>query len=390
MALPLTYNIRNLFVRKVNTALTFVVIGVVVLVLSVLLSFAEGIKASLHSSGRSDNLLILKPGATAESTSIIQLGEADRVVQTPHLAFSAAGEPMVSREICVQTTIRRLGRNGRPANVAVRGLDPIAFEVHPEIRIIDGRRFHEGALECIVGKAARDRYAGLSIGSDVNMGRAGNRLYRVVGVFDAGGTAIESEILAPRTMVSDSYHRPLVSSIVARLTGPEHVPAAIDYVNGPAVELEGRRETDYYADLSSKTKEIIALTSILVTIMAAGAAFAVANTMYAAVDSRRREIAMLRTIGFSRRAVISAFVIESVLVSVVACGAGLAASLCFAGWRTDYLSDTTWTVFAYEVKVTPQVGLIAVALALVVGVLGALFPALRASRIRIIEALRQA
>lgn len=389
MALPLTYNIRNLFVRKLNTALTFIVVGVVVLVLAVLLSFAEGIKASLRSSGRTDNVLILKPGATAESTSIIQYFESDRVVQTPHLEFTPAGAPMISREICVQTTIARLGDH-RPANVAVRGLDLIAFDVHPEIHIIDGRNFSAGALECIVGKAAHDRYAGLSVGSDVNMGRSGNRLYRVVGVFEAGGAAIESEILAPRTMVSDSYHRLVVSSIVARLKGPEFVPAAIEYLNGPAVELEGRRETDYYADLTSKTKEIIALTSILVAIMATGAAFAVANTMFAAVDGRRREIAMLRTIGFPRRSIIGSFVIESLVVSLAAAGVGLLASLAFSGWRMDYLSDTTWTVFAYEVKVTPQVAVVSVSLAILVGVLGALFPALRASRIQIIDALRQA
>lgn len=389
MPLPLTYNLRNLWVRRLSSSFTFVVIGVVVFVLAVLLSFAEGIRASLIANGRSDNVLVLKPGATAESTSIILPQEAARLVQAPGIAKDARGYPMVSREVSVQTSLQRLTQPGLKANVAVRGVDPAAFDVHPEVRLVEGRLFEMGKLEAIVGRAAAQRYAGLSIGDGIILGRSGNRSYRVVGVFEAAGGSFESEIWAPRTMVQDSYGRKFISSAVVRIAPDADPEAAIDYINGPAVELDAKRETTYYDELTRKTTEIVVLASMLVGIMAIGAAFAVANTMYAAVDARRREIAMLRTIGFSRGSIILSFVVESMLLSAFACTAGLAASLLLNGVRQDFLSDTTWTVLAYELRVTPQVMLTAVALAGGVGLVGALAPAIRASRVQAVWALRR-
>ncbi len=390
MALPLAYNWRNLFVRKLSTALTFTVVAVVVLVLSVLLSFAAGIQASLSASGLSNNLIVLMPGATAESTSIIQPDEAARLVQAPGVARDAAGRMMISYELCVQTSIPRRGPEGSMANVAVRGVEDVAFGVHEEVKLIEGRPFSQGALEVIVGKAARDRYRDLEPGGEVAVGRLANRKFKVVGVFEAGGGALENEIWAPRTMLADAYHRRFSSSAVIRLADAGSADETISYINGPAVNLEAKRETAYYDELASKTREIVVLTTVLVTIMAIGAIFAVANTMYAAVDGRRREIAMLRTIGFSRRSIMLAFVIESLLICLVACVCGLGVSLLFSGARQDYLSDATWTVLAYELKVTPGVMLTALALAVFVGVGGALAPAVRAARTQVIEALRKA
>jgi len=175
-----------------------------------------------------------------------------------------------------------------------------------------------------------------------------------------------------------------------RLTDPSGAPQAIAYINGPVVQLEAKTEPEYYKDLSAKTREIVVLTTILVGIMAVGAVFAVANTMYAAVDGRRREIAMLRTIGFTKSAIVSAFVVESLLICGTACVAGLATSLLVNGARQDFLSDTTWTVLAYELQITPQILLSALLVSTVVGIAGALAPALRAARTQVIEALRKA
>jgi putative ABC transport system permease protein len=390
MALPLTYNWRNLFVRKVSTALTFVLVAVVVFVLAVLLSFAAGIRASLAASGSPQNLIVLKPGATSESTSIIPPDEANRLVQVPGIARNAAGDLLISREICVQTNIPRRDAEGSPANVAIRGVDLIAFDLHEEVRLVEGRFFLPGALEVMVGKAAQQRFRDLQMGSEIPLGRLGNRLFRIVGVFEAGGSALESELWAPRTAIGDVFDRRVVSSVILRLQEPALAPAAIAYVNGPAVNLEAKRETDYYRELASKTREIVVLTSVLVGIMGIGAVFAVANTMYAAVDGRRREIAMLRTIGFSRGSIMLAFIVESLLICTTACLAGLACSLFVHGSRQDYLSDTTWTVLAYELKITPLTVVSAFSLATLVGVVGAVAPAVRASKTRIIEALRKA
>jgi putative ABC transport system permease protein len=212
----------------------------------------------------------------------------------------------------------------------------------------------------------------------------------VVGVFEAGGGALENEIWASRTLLSDCYNRRFMSSVVVRLADPATAQTAVDYVKGPAVRLKAKLETDYYEDLSSKTKEIVFLTTVLITIMAFGAIFAVANTMYAAVDGRRREIAMLRTLGFSRTAIVLAFVIESLLICLTACLVGMAVGSLANRSQQDFLSDTTWTVLAYDPRMTPKIFFIAIGLATFVGIVGALAPAVRASRTRIIEALRKA
>jgi len=390
MALPISYNWRNLFVRKLSTALTFTVVTVVVFVLAVLLSFAEGIRASLSSSGSRANILVLKPGSTAEGTSIILPEEYARLPQTPGVARGPDGRPLISRELYVQTSIPRRGPGGAPANVAVRGVEDTAFAVHDEVRLVEGRMFEPGALEVIVGRAARDRYRNLELGGEIPLGRLGHRTCRVVGVFEARGGAFESEIWAPLTLLFDAYARRFVSSAALRLEDPAAAQAAVAYVNGPAVNLEARLETDYYRELSAKTREIVVLTTILVGIMGVGAAFAVANTMYAAVDGRRREIAMLRTIGFPRGSIMAAFVVESLLICMAACAAGLGLSLLVNGVRQDFLSEATWTVLAYELRVTPRTLVAALATAGCVGLLGAMAPALRAARTGVIEALRKA
>lgn len=390
MVLPLRYNWRNIIARKFSTSLTFIVVVVVVAVLVVLLSFSEGIRISLTATGSPRNIVVIKPGATAESTSILFNDELALLEQTPGLYRDATGRAWISRERCLQTSIPRVDAADRPANVAIRAVDDIAFELHDEVRLIEGRRFARGSEEVIVGKAAADRYAGLGIGDEVALGRLTNRRFRVVGVFEARGSALESEIWADYTALSSAYEAHFYSSAMLRLSDPAMADAAIAYIRGPSVELEAKTETQYYEDLSQQADQIAALTLVLVSIMAFGAVFAVANTLYAAVDARRREIAMLRTIGFSRGSVIGAFLIESLMICGAACLVGLMVSLLFHGARQDYLSDTTWTVLAYELKVTPRIVTIGVVLATLVGVIGALAPAWRASRVGIIEALRKA
>lgn len=390
MALPLYYNWRNMMRRKVSASLTFVVVAVLVLVLSVLLSFVAGIRASLAATGSSRNIIVLKPGATSESTSLLTQTDTNKLIQTPGIASTEELGALISHELCVQTTLARTLAGSGQANVAVRGVTPQAFEVHTELRVIEGRNIEQGQYELIVGKAAQDRYANLQIGDQIALGRTASRMFKVVGVFEAARGALESELWAPLTMLQGAYIRPFVSSSVLKLDQSADLAAAVDYIKSAAVELEAKTETEYYHELSSKTREIVALTTILVGIMAIGAAFAVANTMFAAVDGRKREIAMLRTLGFTKPSIIIAFLMESMLICGLACGAGLLASLAINGSRQDFLSDTTWTVLAYELKITPQIVLVALTMALVVGFIGALAPAVKAARTQILEALRKA
>jgi putative ABC transport system permease protein len=387
--LPLYYTWRSLLRHKLNSLLTFVVVAIVVLVLSVLLSFAAGIRASLAATGSPHNLLVLKPGATAECTSLILPEESARLVQCPGVARDAQGTPLVSLELCVQTSIPRRGPDSSRANITIRGVDEVGWLVHNEVHVVEGRLFRPGAMEVVVGKAALDRYADLQVGSQIPLGRKGNRDFRVVGVIEAGGGAIENEIWAPRTILEDAYGRRFVSSAVLRLEQPDRADEAIRYINGSTVRLSARREPDYYADLSARVQEMVLLASILVGVMAFGAVFAVANTMYAAVDGRRHEIAMLRAIGFGRMAIVLAFLIESFLMCALACGAGLVASLFFNRPRQDFMSDITWTALAYQSKFTVGTLLSALGVSLVVGVVGGAAPAVKAARTKVIEALRK-
>lgn len=390
MRLPLIYNWRNLFVRKFSTLLTFGVVAVVIFVLSVLLSFAAGIQASLVATGSPSNLMVLAQGATSESTSLLFSDQVAKLVQVPGIARDESGRLLISQETCVQTSTPRRDAKGTMANVAVRGVDDMAFIVHEEVRLIEGVRFEPGVPQVVVGKAARDRYAYLGLGGELILGRLSNRPFKVVGVFEANGGALESEIWAPRSLLADVYQRPMISSVILRLEDPSKAAQAIEYIRGPTVELEAMRETDYYKELTSKTREIVVLTTILIGIMAIGATFAVANTMYAAVDGRKREIAMLRTLGFSRAAIITSFITESLLICLGGCLVGLTASLSMSGSKEDYLSDATWTVLAYELKITPTTFAVALALGVFVGIVGAILPARKASRTRILEALRKA
>jgi putative ABC transport system permease protein len=390
MTLPLSYNWRNLLARKLNSALTFFVVAVVVFVLACLLSFTSGIRASLAVSGSDRNLIVIKPGATAESTSLLWPDDVARLMPTPGVAvLDAQGDLALSRELCVQVTLPRRARDAVPANVAVRGVDDVARFVHDEVRILSGRWLRQGAPEVLVGKAAQQRFDGLAEGQTVQLGRTAQHAFTVVGVFEAAGGALESELWAPRTMLADAFDRRFVSSVVLRMAPDADPQGALRFLARPDVDLQARREREYYAEVSEKTAEIVVLTSVLVGIMAIGAAFAVANTMFAAVDGRQREIAMLRTLGFPRSAILTAIIVEAVMICTLAWACGLAAATLLHGRQQDYMSDSTFTVLAYNLRLTPTSGLVALLLSTGVGVAGSLAPAVRAVRRGIVAGLRR-
>ncbi len=393
MALPLVYNWRNLFVRKSSTLLTFGVVALIVFVLTWALAFGEGIRASLETGGADNVLILIKQAATGESTSYISLEDFRQLSQLPHVARTQKGEPACSGEIATQTSLPRRNNPSQLSLVAVRGVDDaVAFDVHPNVRVIEGRIFNQGAEEIIVGKSIIDRVEGVQIGGRLVMGYEGGREFTVVGIFEAGGGPLESEIWCSLSPIRDVFNREsMVSSVALRLDSAESAPAVIELVKNPPYVLKARTEQQYYQELADRSTQILGLTLILVAFMAFGACFAVANTIYAAIDGRTREIAMLRTIGYTPGSVIASFVIEAVLICTVACVVG-AALACFAlsfTTRQEFLSDATWSTFAYEMKVTPKVLISAMVAALMVGFIGAIVPAYRASRMSILAALRR-
>jgi len=393
MALPLVYNWRNLFVRKSSTLLTFGVVALIVFVLTWALAFGEGLRDSLKAGGALDKLILIKPGATGESTSFLSLEELRQLHQLPHLARTADGEPACSGEVVTQTSLPRKNDPAQQSLVAVRGVDSIAFDIHRNVRMVEGRVFNQGADEIIVGKSIVDRVDGVHVGGALMLGYDGGRPFTVVGIFEAAGGPMESEIWCSLSPIRDVFNREsMVSSVALRLESPAHAGPLIDLLKNPPYVLQAKTEQQYYQDLADRSSQILNLTLILVGFMAFGACFAVANTIYAAVDGRTREIAMLRTIGYTPGSVILSFIIEAVFICGIACvvGAALACLALAFTTKQEFLSDATWSTFAYDMKVTPRILIQSLGAALLVGFIGAIVPAYKASRMSILAALRRA
>lgn len=391
MALPLRYNWRNLFVRKSSTALTFGVVAAIVFVLTWSLSFAAGMQASLNAGGADDKLIVIKPGATGESTSIVTKEERDVLRQLTGLVRNQRGEILASGEMCTQVS---LPRRDHPENhrtpVAIRGIGEIGFEVHSIVTVTQGRRFEPSSREIIVGAAIAERVQGLDIGDEVFLGIKGDGTFRVVGVFEAAGGPFESEIWGSVTALQDAFGRELLSSVALRIEDAGLADELIERIGEPPYQLAAKTERKYYDDIATKSAKLVYLTLVLVAFMGLGACFAVANTIYAAVDGRSREIAMLRTIGYSRSSIVVAFVMEALLVCCAGCVVGIAMTFVFRGEKQDFMAEATWSTFAVEMTVTPGILAISVGAALAVGLVGALVPAIRAARLDVITALRQA
>ncbi|MCZ6697981.1 MAG: ABC transporter permease [Planctomycetota bacterium] len=389
MGLPLRYNWRNLMVRKSATLLTLAIVSAIVFVLAWALAFGRGMQDSMNAGGLDDKLIVIKPGATAESTSIITLEEYNLLTQIQGLAVRDDGQVLRSGEICAQASLpRRGGQPNQDAPVAVRGIEEIGFDVHTNVRITEGRRFEKGSDELIVGAAIRERIAGLDIGDEIMLGYLGTRPYKVVGIFEADGGPLESEVWGWLPSLRDAFGRELLSSVALRIKDPRQADEIIKRIKQPPFKLNAKSEPRYYSDIAEKSTQIVYLTLILVVFMGVGACFAVANTIYTSVANRSREIAMLRTIGYSQRAIVAAFIIEAAMVCGVAGLIGLAGAACFQGQRQDFMALDTWSTFAYRMNLTPGILVTALAAALLVAVIGAFVPAYRASRVEIVTALR--
>ena len=393
MGLPISYNWRNLFVRKTTTLLTVLVITAVVGVFAWLMGFREALQRSLSFASDEHKLIVLKRGATAESNSAIPVDDFNKLSQLADVARDPeTGELLQSPEMLVQVSLPRVGDGGRTsANVAVRGVTQTAFKVHRNVRV-QGAKFLEGIPEVIVGEACAKQFMGLKIGDTINLGYGGNRGYKVVGTFSADGGPMESEIWGYLPSLLNSYQRTMYSAVNLRLAKGADPQRVIEQIEGPAIQLTAKTEREYWREQGRFVRTYLGIASVLVGVMSLAAVFAIANTMFSAVAGRSREFAMLRTIGFSPIQILSSVVIESVFLALIAGALGCLACdayLRLAGRTKDMFGATTFTTMAFEIILTPRIVIGAVGLVCAVAVLGALAPALRASRLEAVTALRE-
>lgn len=394
MALPISYHWRNLFVRKSATIMTILVIAAVTGVYAWLLSFSGALESSLSVASDPLKIIVIKNGATAESNSAIPVDDYNKLSQLTDVETDARGAPILSPEMLVQMQLPRIRDGGKTAaNVAVRGITEQGFNVHRNVRIVEGRQFATGSPEVIVGLATAKQFAGCRIGDTLSMGYSGNRGYKVVGYFSADGGPLESEIWGYLPALLNSYNRTMYSSVNLRLKPGADPKQTLDLIAGPSIEMTAKTEPQYWREQSKLIGIYLFVAKVLVVIMCLAAIFSIANTMYAMVAGRTREVAMLRTIGFKGRHVLGGFVLESVMLSLVGgligC-AGCAAWLAAVGRTKDMFGASTFTTLAFEIRMTPMVVAWALGAVAIVGVFGALLPARRAARIAVVSALREA
>jgi putative ABC transport system permease protein len=385
MTIPLKYNLRNLRVRWRSTAATMLGIAAVVAVFIMVTSLDRGMKSTLINTGDQRNLLVLRKGSTAESSSQIGRDEARRIKYLNGIAHNADGQILASAEIIVLIMLDRADGSGS-ANVLLRGVGPVALELRPQLRIVEGRMFQPGLHECIVSRRIAARFAHCRVGESF---RSGKTTWRVVGVFDAEKTAYESEIWADADETRAAFKRDFYGSILIR---PADAAAAAALTQrmlaDKLISVKVTTETEYYREQTKSAGLFQFLASFLAVIMSVGAAFAAMNTMYAAVGARTREVGTLRVLGFRRRDIYLSFLLESVVLSVLGGAIGCALALPLNGLATGTFSPTTFAEIAFEFRVTGELLAKGMVFALVMGVLGGLLPARVAARKPVLDALR--
>ena len=386
MAIPLSYSLRNLWVRRLTTALTAGGMALVVFVFASVLMLAQGLRETLVATGSPDNALALRRSAQAEVQSILTPEQAAVVETQPEAALDSAGRPLAVREVVVLISLPRASGEG-PGNVVVRGTDPRSLEMRPQVRLAAGRMFRPGSNEIVAGLGIAKGFKGAGLGSTLHFA---TRAWRVVGVLEAGVTGFDSELWGDVEQLKQAFRRPSYSSVLIHLREPGlYGPLRERLEADPRLTLEVKREVQYYQDQSEAMARFIRILGLALTmIFSTGAVLGAMITMYAAVANRTVEVGTLRALGFRRGEVLVAFLAESLLLS--ACG-GLAGLLGAAFMQLVRISTMNWATFselAFSFRLTPSIALQTQAFALVMGLLGGFLPALRAARLDIIEALR--
>ena len=389
MAIPLSYNVRNVRVRWQVTLLAIVGIALVVAVFAVLMSMSEGFKAALRSTGRPDNAIVVQRGSSSEMTSGVPLSDRNMIVVDGRVARDANGQPLASWEQVVVIGLPRIS-DGQPANVTLRAVTPRAFEVRGGIRVVEGRSFTPGLDEVIVGRKLTKRIAGLAIGGDVKYQQ---KLFRIVGLFESEGAAFESEIWGDYDTFSAIFQRGGGSnSLVLRMKDPATIPELDRFVRAqPQMQLQALSERKYYEEQAGQlSKALSALANFVALVMGVGAVFGAINTMYAIVSARTREIGTLRALGFSRRSILTSFLIESVILAIIGGAIGCLLAFPMNGFSTGTGQTQSFSEIAFNFRITPGIVLVGMGFAVAMGILGGLLPALRGARMPITSALREA
>lgn len=381
-------NLRTVPQRLGSSAVAIVGIAGVVVVLVAVLSIAEGFRAAMVGAGAPDRAIVMRSGADSEMTSGLGGPETEIIKQAPGLARDGR-VAIASAELFVIVDLPKAS-TGTPANVPMRGIEPVTAQVRNEVSIVEGRMFQFGTNEVVVGAAAARQFAGLAVGSVI---RSGQVTWTVVGHFEADGSVAETELWCDARTLQGAFRRGnSYQTVLARLDTPDSYDTFRDWLtSNPQLNVSVRRETEYYAAQSRTLTNLIQTIGFgIAALMAIGAVFGAVLTMYTAVATRAREIATLRALGFNSMAVLVSVLAESLVLAAIG-GAigGLVAWAGFNGYQTSTMNFQTFSQVAFAFRVTPGLLGLGLAWALFMGLFGGLLPAFRASRLPIATALRE-
>jgi putative ABC transport system permease protein len=388
MKIPFSYIFRNLWTRKLTTILTAAGMGLVVFVFAAVLMLDAGLKKTMVGTGSFDNVVMIRKGSETEIQSGVSREQASLVESMPNIARGPDGKPVVSKESLILISLNKKGQE-RGSNIVTRGVSPLGLTMRPQAKIIRGRLFREGSSEVIVGRNVNEQFDGAEIGQAL---RFGGRDWQIVGIFDAQKSAFDSEVWGDVEQLMQSFRRTSFSSVIAQLSrsdGFDKLVADVD--DDIRLNLQTKREQIFYEDQSRALSTFITiLGTVLSVIFSLGAMIGAAITMYSAVATRTGEIGTLRALGFRRPSILAAFLLESLLLAMVGGLAGLFFATFLQAITISTLNIQSFSQLAFSFVLTPKIIIQTLLFSLLMGFIGGFLPAIKASRMKIVDSLRAA
>ncbi|BCG46202.1 ABC transporter, permease protein [Citrifermentans bremense] len=386
MGIPYSYSFRNLWTRRLTTLLTASGMGLVVFVFAATLMLTEGLQKTLVQTGSPDNVVLLRKAAGSEVQSGVERSQAALLESQPEVAIGADGEPLLAKEVVVLINLKkRVG--DKPSNVIIRGVTPTSLKLRPAIRLKEGRMPRPGSAEVIAGESIARRFKGGGLGETI---RFGMRDWRVVGVFDAGSTGFSSEIWGDADQLMQAFRRQAYSSIIFRLRDSTSFDSYKTRVESdPRLTVEAKRETEYYLDQSEAMAKFLNILGMVLTVVfSIGAVIGATITMYAAVANRVTEIGTLRALGFQRKSILSAFIVEALFLGLCGGGLGIFAASFMQLITISTMNWASFSELAFSFTLNFSIVWKSLLFSAVMGLVGGTLPAFRASRMNIVESLR--
>lgn len=387
MQIPFAYSWRNLMTRRLTTFLTASGMALVVFVFASIMMLSTGLEKTLVETGSDQNVIVTRKGANSEMQSGVDRDQAALLETQPEIATGSNGQPLVTRELVVPIGLIKRGTN-KPSNVIIRGVSPQSLQLRGQINLVAGRMPRQGSTEIIVGNSIARRFSGVGLGEQLHFAL---RDWQVVGIFDAGATGFSSEVWGDVDQIMQAFRRPVYSSITFRLRNTSSFSALKERLeHEPRLTVEARRETKYYRDQSEFMAKFIRILGITLTVIfSIGAMIGALITMYAAVANRVAEIGTLRALGFQRTSILIAFLAEAILLGML----GGVSGVVFASFmQLITISTMNWQTFselAFSFALTTEIIVKSLLFSVCMGLLGGIIPAFRASRLKIVDALRE-